>query len=250
MYEAEIAQDGAQVIRHSPSVVRKRMPGRTLSVDYRIVSDLRQINLCNRKEDLYPSDVVKLSDLVNRILKLQRNLPTFPVKMTKRDIASAFRGILLRPDSIRTCAADIPGEMCGGEADLFMGNLAMPVGWVDSPAYFKIHTDAIKSLRNHFRPGQSLMSGSERFDSFIYVDDCVLIECPLGIRFSACATCWEWRCKQILGEDSISVEKRDVEGRWSQQHTMLGFEINADNMAIRLPEEKVGKARSLILSAE
>ena len=78
----------------------------------------------------------------------------------------------------------------------------------------------------------------------------MLIECPLGSRLSACATCWEWCCKQVLGEDSINLEKRCLEGHWSQHQTLLGFEFNTDEMAIRLPEEKAEQARSLILSPE
>ena len=143
------------------------MPDRTLSVDYRIVSDLRQINLGNHKEDFYPVEVIKVSDLVQRIVKLQRQFPTSPALMAKRDIASAFRRILLHPDLIHIFTTDIQGDKLGRKHDLFMGHLAMPFGWVASPAYFKIHTDAITALRNHFRPGQGILSGNEKFNSFI-----------------------------------------------------------------------------------
>ena len=94
------------------------------------------------------------------------------------------------------------------------------------------------------------MSGAERFNSFIYEDGCMLVERPVGSRLSACATCWEWCCKQVLGGDSINIEKKDLEGHWSQHQTLLGFEVNTDLMMSRLPEEKVEQARSLILSNE
>ena len=126
----------------------------------------------------------------------------------------------------------------------------MPFGWVASQAYFKMHTGAITAKRNHFKPGTGIMSGAERFNSCIYVDDCMQIECPLGSRLSACAACCEWCCKQALGEDSINTEKKSLEGHWSQHQTLLGFEVNTELMMIRLPEEKVEQSRSLILSNE
>ena len=225
------------------------MPGRTLSIDYRIVKDLRQINLGSDKEDFYPVEVVRLADLADRILKLQRQFPTTPVLMTRRDIESAFRRILIRPDLIHIFTTDMPGRMLGRSSDVFMGHLAMPFGWIASPAYFKLHTDAITAAHNYFRPSQ-VLGGRERFASFIYVDDCVLIECPVGNRLSACASCWEWSSQQILDDDSINDEKKKLEGQWSQRHTLLGFYVDTETMLIKLPEEKIQQARSLVLSAE
>lgn len=165
--EIEVGEDRSQAISHSPTVALKKMPGRTLSVDYRIVSDLRQINVGNHKADFYPVEVVKLTDLFQRILKLQRHFPTFAALMTKRDIASAFKRILLRPDIIHISTTDILGEKLGLEHDLFMGHLDLPFGWVAIPSYFKIHTDAIAAIHNHFKHGKGAMSGNERFNSFI-----------------------------------------------------------------------------------
>ena len=138
------------------------MPGRTLSIDYRIASDLRQLNLGNDKEDCYPVEIAKLADLVDRIRRMQLQFPTMPVSMTKRDIASAFRRILMRPDLIQISTTDIPGKRIGGTSDVSMGHLAMPFGWVASPAYFKLHTDAITDVHNHCIPPQ-VRSGRELF---------------------------------------------------------------------------------------
>lgn len=126
----------------------------------------------------------------------------------------------------------------------------MPFGWVASPAYFKLHTDALSALRRYYRPPQELMSGSERFCSFMYVDDCMLIECPVGKRLSACVSCWEWSCKQIFGDDSINEEKKREEGSWSETATLLGFEVDTNRMTVKLPDEKVQQARSSVLSTE
>ena len=105
--------------------------------------------------------------------------------MTKRDIAGAFRRALLRPDLIHIFTTDISGGAIGRKSDLFCGHLAMPFGWVASPSYFKLHTDALSAIRRYYRPKQELMSGSERFSSFAYADDCMLIECPIVKRLSS-----------------------------------------------------------------
>ena len=248
--ESGVAGDRGQVISHSSSVAHKKLPDRTLSVDYRIIPDIRQINLGNPREDLYPVEVVRLPEIVSRILKLKRQYPTMSVIMANRDIASAFRRILLRPDLIRIFTTDIPGSELGRKADLFLGHLAMPFGWVASPAYFKLHTEAITALHRHYRPQQSLMSGTECFNSFMYVDDCMLIECPIGKRLSSCVNCWEWACRQTLGNDSTNEEKKRDEGCWAETSALLGFEVDTSNMSVRLPDEKVQQARALVMSEE
>ena len=117
--ESDVASGGDQVVSHSSSVAHKKMPDRALSVDYRIISDLRQINLGHHKEDFYPVEVVKLADMAKRILKLKRQYPSMLILMTKRDVASAFRRILLHPDLIHIFTTDIPGAALDRKADLF-----------------------------------------------------------------------------------------------------------------------------------
>ena len=78
----------------------------------------------------------------------------------------------------------------------------------------------------------------------------MLIECPVGNLLSACATCWEWSGQKIIDDDSISDGKKNIEGRWSQKHTLLGFEVDTDNMRIQLPDGKIQQARSLVVSHE
>ena len=248
--ETELAEDSGLVISHSSSVVRKKNPDRTLSVVYRIISDLGGINIGNSKEDFYPVEVVELSGLTARILKLTRQFPTLPALMTKRDIAGAFRRILLRPDLIQIFTTDIPGSALSRNSDVFSGHLAMTSGWVDSPAYFKLSTDAIAETHHYYRPGQSLLSGRERFSSCMYMDDCMLIECPVGNRLRANVECWEWSFMQILDDDSINLDKKRAGGNWSQKATLLGFEINTEEMSGQLHAERIEQARVLILSQE
>ena len=99
-------------------------------------------------------------------MKLQRQFPAFPLLMAKRDISIAFRSSMMRPDSILIFITDIAGDISGWTSDWFIGHLAMPFGRVGSPAYFKLHTDAIAATHNHFKPGKDLLVGSGSFERF------------------------------------------------------------------------------------
>ena len=113
-----------------------------------------------------------------------------------------------------------------------------------------LRTDAITALHNYYRPQQSLISGMGRFNSSMYDADCMLIECPVGKRLVACASFWKWSRKQILDDDSINWEKKGLDGQWSQQATLLGFEINKETLTVQLRDEKVQQARTLVLCSE
>ena len=117
--DVEVEEDRGQVISHASFAVRKKIPDRTISADYRTISDLRQIDMGSYKEDCYPLEVVQPIDLAARIVRLARQLPTNPVLMPKRDISSAFRRTLLRPDLVKTSTADIPGEVPDRRSDVF-----------------------------------------------------------------------------------------------------------------------------------
>ena len=67
---------------------------------------------------------------------------------------------------------------------------------------------------------------------------------------SACATCWEWSSQKILDDDPINDDKKNIEGHWSQKHTLLGFVVDTDTMMIKLPDGKVQQASSLVLIPE
>lgn len=69
---------------HPSAVVRRKMPGRTMSVHRRVFSDLRNGVLGNYNSYFYPFDVISLSAITGRVLKLRRQYPHIPVLMTKR----------------------------------------------------------------------------------------------------------------------------------------------------------------------
>ena len=133
-----ISKHIGRAISHSSSVVRKKMSDMTSGVDYRIVADLRQINLGNGEEEFYPADVVKLSDIIARAIKLQRQFPIIPVLMGRRDISSDFRRIWHLPDLIHIFTNDIPGDAFGRTSDLFFRTFSDAFCLVSQPCVFLI----------------------------------------------------------------------------------------------------------------
>ena len=89
--EVEVAQDAGQAISHSSAFVYTEMPDRTLSVDYRAVSELRQVNDGNGKSEFYPVKVVNLSDVDGGVLKLERQFLTPPSPSPRIDGEERYR---------------------------------------------------------------------------------------------------------------------------------------------------------------
>ena len=82
----------------STSVVHKRLPDRTLSADFRAISDLRRVNLGFDVEQFYPVVTPMVVQIVQRIMKLKMVYPSLPLMICKRDIDSAFHKVFVRPD--------------------------------------------------------------------------------------------------------------------------------------------------------
>ena len=209
----------------SGSYDRCRLPARFVS---------RKLNLGYRKMGRYPADAIKLSDIATRILKLRRQCPDIPILMPNRDIDSAFRVILMRPGLIHILCTDTTGGRVVGRGYPLFGNLAMPSGWVASPAYLKIHTDEGSALRSCFRPPNAQWGGSEKSTCAIYVGACMTVGFPRGKRLRTSTDCWGCRCKQILDDDTINLEKRPDGGPRGERPTLLGFDVNTARMAVEL----------------
>ena len=87
------------VIATPTTMVQKRLPCRTLSGDFRIISDLRFTNLyCEKKA--YPE--AKLTDakqIAEKSISTKMRWPHVKVVCDKRDIDAAFKRVRLRPDA-------------------------------------------------------------------------------------------------------------------------------------------------------
>ena len=119
---------------------------------------------------------------------------------------------------------------------LFFGRSSGDDFWGGSRAHrISRYTDAITALLGRFRPPIDRWGGSGQFCIFIFVDDCMLIECPVGKRLQARSDCCGWSCKQLLGGESINTTKKCEEGHWGEKRTLLGFTADTARMAVKLP---------------
>lgn len=82
--------------------------------------------------------------------------------------------------------------------------------------------------------------------SLLFVDDPIFVEHRVEMRPGVCVSCWESICRRRLGGDSSNKDNLMEAGEWGDTHILLGYEVNADALTIRLPNAKVGGAWGVI----
>ena len=98
MVTSHVEGDDAPAIATPTTMAQKRLPGRTLPDDYRVISDLRFTNLHCDKAD-YPE--VKLTDIrkiAEKSVATKLRWPRVTALCNKRDIDAAFKRVRVRPD--------------------------------------------------------------------------------------------------------------------------------------------------------
>ena len=128
-----------------------------------------------------------------------------------------------------------------------MGFLSLPFGFLASPSYFALATTPIQILHQSCRPEDSRWNDSDNYSAFIYIDDGIFIGSVLGTRTTDCVATWEGIAKKISGQDCINTDMLESEGVWSTKALVLGFEIDTEEMIIRVPSAKVQGAADFIL---
>ena len=73
IHDRDLVGDLEKITPNSAAVVRKKLAGRILSVDYRIVEDRRQVNSGSEKIDSYHLAVAHPAEIVAAILKFPRD---------------------------------------------------------------------------------------------------------------------------------------------------------------------------------
>ena len=230
--------------------VLKRNPDRSWSTELRTISDLRRINNWIDKRDVFPVWVPGIGDVLKRIVELKRRYPSFKVWLAKRDLSNAFKRVLVHPDCGKIFMHQFMGEDFGISLNFSLGFLALPFGFLASPAYFQLVTSTIQSIHQSQSPTQSEWNDEERFQCFLYVDDAIFVESELGNRPTECLVSWEDIAKNVLGQDCINQEKVLVEGQWATTLSVLGFEVDTEEMTIAVPSIKIDGAATFVLSEE
>ena len=217
MVASDAADNVAQTRRPRPtSSAQKKMPDRPLSVDFRVISDLRIVNLG--------------FDAAQRIAKLKDVPTSLPARVCKRDIGDAFRRVFIRPDLRKLLRRDLDASDVGVSTTEYetvhFPFLALPFGWVGSPIYYALMNESIIAIHADFRPSQPMWSGGELFSCFLYVEDAIWTASPLGSRKDESAKFWEYATWKILGPGAANVVKRVEEGAWVTEQAALGFLID------------------------
>ena len=120
---------------------------RSISSDRMAIADLRRANLRFSTAQYYKIAAPSVYDLARRIMSLAGMYPGFPLRVAKRDVASAFR--LLRPHPALALAivAGFPASHVNMDHDLVRFYLVIPFGWDVAPSHFARFGDAITRAR-------------------------------------------------------------------------------------------------------
>ena len=184
------------------------------------------------------------------ILALKQTYPGINLRMTKRDVASAFRLLRLHPALSLVMVTEFPAVHVAMSDDLVCVYLAIPFGWNGAPAHFARFGDAVTRAHRRCGPVSCITTLMKHaYVSFLYVDDGIFVEVNVPERLLATTLCWERLVKGVLGKNAINTDKLEEEGTWSHQQIILGFVIDVDALTITLPEEKIAGGRSTHFTA-
>ena len=82
----------------STSAVYRRLHGRSLPADFRVIADLRKLNLGFEVDQFYHAVTHMVVQIAQRIMKLKSAYPPSPVMIWKRDADATFHKAPTLPD--------------------------------------------------------------------------------------------------------------------------------------------------------
>ena len=106
-----------------------------------VIADLRRINLRLGNQQYYPITAASIYDITRWIMGLVNMYPGLPLKVTKRDVASALRLLRLHPSLSLVMVTDFTAGHVHLQADLVCFYLSMPFGWNGAPSHFSFFGD-------------------------------------------------------------------------------------------------------------
>ena len=134
-----VAGDDAPLISTPTTTVRKRMPDRTMSDDFRIISDLRYPNFSCDKAGCPEVKTTDIRSIAEKAVAMKTKWPHVEIQCNKSDIEAAFKRSKVHPDVCAILCTEFKRNLMGIEDDdatvLFL-HLTLPFGWRGSPAYF------------------------------------------------------------------------------------------------------------------
>ena len=188
----------------SPSTtVANKLPGRTISVDKRLIWDGRRINLRCPKEDYWKLITPSINDLAIRFCRVRTAFPGVPVHGAKRDIDAAFTRCRLHPDAARMFGTEF--DIDGDRTDaLVFFYLVLPFGFAGSPVIFGRVMDAVQYYHQSFVLACPEWNDSPPFHADVFVDDGMFLEAAIGHRQDKSVLVWGRGADLFFGLEAIS----------------------------------------------
>ena len=174
-------------IRATPTTaVDKKNTDRSISRGRMAIADLRRVNLRPDTDQYYPTVVPSICDIARLIVSLMGTYTGLPLKVTKRDVASAFRLLRLRHALSLVMVTEFPATQLHLDYDMACLYLVMAIGRNGSPARLGRCGDAITPARMKcgvIPPAATIMIRSVR--SLLYVGDGIFVEANVPGRLFA-----------------------------------------------------------------
>ena len=111
------------------TLVAKKLPGRTLSTEMRLISDARLINTFCDKTDYPACANPSLVDIAHRVEFSDRNFTGVERRVAKRDAGAAFTRVSTHPDCASIICTEFPGSAPGLPHDIIAFWSDLPFGW-------------------------------------------------------------------------------------------------------------------------
>ena len=236
---------GARLLASPSTTVAKKLPGRTVSPEKRLIWDGGRVNIHCPKTDYWHLDTPDIQELAVWVAQIKAEFPGIDVVGAKRDIDAAFTRVRVHPDSARMFAT----EFCLGprkEDNLIFMYIVSPFGFTGSPGIFGRVTMGVGWLHQQTGPMNPIRDGAWRFRSLIFVDGGMFLEPNIGTRPAQSVACFEHGARLLLGDSAISEKKLKLEGEWTQELLLLGYHVNLAMDTITMPGPKLIAAYHLI----
>ncbi|KAF4039666.1 hypothetical protein GN244_ATG08190 [Phytophthora infestans] len=210
------------------------------NVEARVIHDLsypsgNSINSSSDPGILPELQYEHVHQLARRIEELKDRRSFCRVKLKRGDVKSAFRNVHGSSEVCGRFAGALPDERA------VVIDLALPFGWMGSPAHYGVFGSAITHLVHNESPASLDPSNTdcEPFYCYTWVDDHVLAEEDRGDRLELCEAALRLAMLAVLGPRSINVKKFT---RWSTRLRALGLDWDTELRCVSMPEEKIAKA--------
>ena len=226
--------------------VPKMLPDRTISEKGRIIWDATPVNVTCHKSRHPPALQPKHAEVARTIVWWQQRYPGVPILLSKKDVSDAFKWIPIASKDSRLFAADLPGAPFGSDRPITIVYNSLTFGWCGAPGEYMLFAWVAKQALHSHRPQRPEWHGATPFQSFVLMDDTVLIEPLLGVRPWIASATAEECTRNTLGPATLNEEKDLIEGKFEVEKLIWGLNYNTAAGTRSLPPVKLEKASHLL----